>query len=103
MMRRRDFVGVAVAGAAGLTFANNANGTKAKSGGNIRPPDKSFLETLPKLMEIAQLPGVEIGVVQRGKPEWAHYEGFANADGKTPITAESIFPAASLGKQIFAY
>jgi CubicO group peptidase (beta-lactamase class C family) len=61
------------------------------------------LATLPKLMEIAQLPGIGIGVVQGGKLTWTHYEGLANADAKTPITAESVFPAASLGKQVFAY
>ena len=65
--------------------------------------DKSFLATLPKLMEIAQLPGLGIGVVQQNKISWTHYAGYANADGKTPITPESVFLVASLGKQVFAY
>src|SRR5256885_15272266 len=105
-MRRREFVGAGLAGAvgaAGLGWPVGAAATKAKRGGEIRPPDEKFLATLPKLMEIAQLPGIGIGVVQGGKVTWTHYEGFANADAKTRITAEVVFPAASLGKQVFAY
>jgi len=106
-MKRREFVGAAVAGAVasgmGLGLTSGAEATKNKLDGNIHPPGKEFLATLPKLMEIAQLPGIGIGVVQGGKLEWTHYEGLANADAKTPITAESIFPAASLSKQVFAY
>ncbi len=106
-LRRREFVGAAVASAVargmGLELGQGATARKTKLGGNIHPPGKEFLTTLPKLMEIAQLPGVGIGVVQGGKLAWTHYEGFANAQEKTPITAESIFPAASLSKQVFAY
>ena len=107
VIRRREFVGTALAagaaGAVGLGWPLGAAATRVKAGGEIRPPDEKFLVTLPKLMEIAQLPGIGIGVVQRGKLGWTHYEGFANADAKTPITAESVFPAASLSKQVFAY
>jgi len=105
-MKRREFVGAGFAGAFGvarLGWPVVAAATKTKIGGEIRPPDGKFLATLPKLMEIAQLPGIGIGVVQGGKVAWTHYEGLANADAKTPITAESVFPAASLGKQAFAY
>jgi CubicO group peptidase (beta-lactamase class C family) len=106
-MRQREFVGAAVAGAVvggmGLGLTQGATAAKTKLGGNIHPLGKEFLAKLPKLMEIAQLPGVGIGVVQGGKLAWTHYEGFANAQEKTPITAESIFPAASLSKQVFAY
>jgi CubicO group peptidase (beta-lactamase class C family) len=102
-LRRRKFVGIVATGAAGLGFASASQALKGKLGGEIHPPDKSFLATLPKLMEIAQLPGLGIGVVQQNKISWTHYAGYANADGETPITPESVFPAASLGKQLFAY
>src|SRR5258706_9380965 len=112
-MRRREFLGAAVSagvGAAGMGAGTvevrwplATAATKRKLGGEVRPPDEKFLARLPKLMEIAQLPGIGIGVVQGGRLAWTHYEGFANADAKTPITAESVFPAASLGKQVFAY
>lgn len=97
-MKRREFLGTAIAGAAISGLPVEPIGT-----GAILPPDEKFLGTLPKLMEIAQLPGIGIGVVQEGKVAWTRYDGFANAEAKTPITAESVFAAASLGKQVFAY
>lgn len=69
----------------------------------IVPPDKQFMTSLPHFMELAQLPGLGIGVVHGQQLIWEHYAGVANAKTKTPITARSIFPAASMGKQIFAY
>lgn len=61
------------------------------------------MASLPRLMELAQLPGLGMGVVQGDRLVWQHYTGVANALTKAPITAASIFPAASMGKQIFAY
>jgi Beta-lactamase len=34
---------------------------------------------------------------------WQHYAGVANVSTRVPITPESLFPAASMGKQPFAY
>jgi CubicO group peptidase (beta-lactamase class C family) len=69
----------------------------------IVPPDEQFMASLPRLMELAQLPGLEIGIVHGDRLVWQHYAGVANAQTKAPISPESIFPAASMGKQIFAY
>jgi len=55
-----------------------------------------------RLMEIAQLPGLDWRGAAR-KLAWKHHEGLANVDAKTPITSESVFPAASLSKQSVAY
>ena len=54
-------------------------------------------------MELAEVPGVGIGVVQGGKTAWRHYAGVANAKTREPIDAESLFPAASMGKPVFAF
>jgi CubicO group peptidase (beta-lactamase class C family) len=48
------------------------------------------------------LPGLGMAVVRRGQPVWQHYLGVANVTTKVPITADSLFPAAWLGKPIFA-
>jgi len=69
----------------------------------VVPPDKQFMVSLPRLMELAQLPGLGMGVIHGDRLVWQHYAGVANAINKTPISAGSIFPAASMGKQIFAY
>lgn len=61
------------------------------------------MDSLPRLMELAQLPGLGMGVIHGDRLAWEHYAGVANAVSKTPITPNSIFPAASMGKQVFAY
>lgn len=69
----------------------------------IVPPDKQFMASLPRLMELAQLPGLGMGVVHGDQLVWQHYAGVANAKTKAPITSTSVFPAASMGKQVFAH
>jgi CubicO group peptidase (beta-lactamase class C family) len=54
-------------------------------------------------MELAQLPGLGIGVVEDGKLAWQHYEGVSNRSTNAPIVPASLFPAASMGKQFFAF
>lgn len=54
-------------------------------------------------MELARLCGLGMAVVQDKKIGFEHYAGVANAKTKSPISAESLFPAASMGKQVFAY
>jgi len=61
------------------------------------------MATVPPLMELAQLPGLGMGVVHGDRLTWQHYAGVANAKTKTPILPASLFPAASMGKQVFAY
>jgi len=110
-MNRRQFAQSALAAPAMLSFPtipflpNLFVLAKAESPQPpvIRLPDNTFLDTLPHLMELALLPGLGIGVIQGDKLTWQHYVGFANAQTKAPITADSIFPAASMGKQVFAY
>ncbi len=44
-----------------------------------------------------------MGVVHEERLIWQHYAGLANTKTKKPISSESLFPAASMGKQVFAY
>lgn len=69
----------------------------------ITPPSDEFMATLPRLLELAHVPGLGIGVVNENRPTWCRYSGVANATTKVPITSDSLFPAASLGKVLFAY
>lgn len=100
-MNRRSFLQVAAAS----TFAAPALSSFATiklAAGSIHPPDEAFVATVPHLMDLAMLPGLGIGVVRAGQPLWQYYAGVANVKTKTPITANSLFPGASLGKPIFA-
>lgn len=53
-------------------------------------------------MELATLPGLAMAVVRPGKPVWRYRLGVANADQKSTIESDSLFPGCSLGKPIFA-
>jgi CubicO group peptidase (beta-lactamase class C family) len=100
-MNRRSFVQTAAASL--LAPSLPIRDLPAKNELGIRPPTSEFLATLPRLMELSALPGLGIGVVHSGQPPWLYYAGVANVTTKTPITADSLFPAASLGKQPFAF
>jgi len=64
----------------------------------------SDLETgIPDLMEKAEIPGLQIAVVRKGKVVWHKGFGIKNATTNTPVTDETIFEAASLTKPFFAY
>jgi CubicO group peptidase (beta-lactamase class C family) len=100
-MNRRAFLHLAAASTVVAPSLKGFAATKAGAGG-IHPPDNTFVATLPHLLDLAMLPGLGMAVVRAGQPVWQHYLGVANATTKTPISADSLFPAASLGKPIFA-
>lgn len=103
-MNRRQFSIAALA--CPLAYANDRRWQPANPGRvgiAIVPPDAQFMKKLPRLMEVAKLPGVGIGVVQNGRLVWEHYAGLAdNVTGRS-IDATTLFPAASLGKPVFAH
>jgi len=61
------------------------------------------MASLPRLMEVTKLPGVGIGVVHGDRLVWQHFAGVADKLTSRPINPETLFPAASLGKPVFAY
>lgn len=65
-------------------------------------PHASLLRHLPRLLELASVPGLALGVVERGRV-WSRGFGRAIEDPLQPATAETVFEGASLGKPLFAY
>lgn len=67
---------------------------------------KMAMETLqtvvPGLMATAVIPGVSIAIVH-GEEIWPKQFGVINASTNQPVTAQTIFQAASLSKPVFAY
>ena len=53
-------------------------------------------------MEYTQVPGFGAAVVRVGTPVWKYFTGLADVDSKRAIEENSLFPAASLGKPVFA-
>jgi CubicO group peptidase (beta-lactamase class C family) len=65
-------------------------------------PSSHLLRTLPRLLELAEVPGLALGVVQGGKV-WSRGFGKATETPRTPVSGETVFEAVSLGKPLFAY
>jgi len=100
MITRRDFVLATAAGTvAPWRIAPFARGAAQ------RPwiPTDGFLAGLPRLLELASVPGVAVAVLEGGEIVWRRAFGLANAETKAPVEADSVFPAASLGKPVFGY
>lgn len=65
-------------------------------------PNSQILRMLPLLLELAEVPGLALGIVQGGKV-WVRGFGRATETPRTPVSGETVFEAVSLGKPLFAY
>jgi CubicO group peptidase (beta-lactamase class C family) len=65
-------------------------------------PNAQLLRDLPRLLELASVPGLALAVVE-GERVWRRGFGQAIAELDQPVSEETVFEAASLGKPIFAY
>jgi CubicO group peptidase (beta-lactamase class C family) len=73
----------------------------------VTPPAKEAIRQLqkdiPDLMQKADVPGLSIALIRKGKVVWTGQFGVMNADTKKPVTPQTVFEAASLSKCVFAY
>jgi CubicO group peptidase (beta-lactamase class C family) len=98
-MTRRQFA-TAVAASVPAAFAAKPSGAAAE----IKRPDDRFLQTrLNALLDVTAVPGFGVGVVRDGRLAWERYQGVGEAGTKRHVSADTLFPAASLGKPVFAY
>ena len=58
--------------------------------------------TLVERMENYRVPGVSIAVINGYEIEWAKGYGVLDADESQPVTPETLFPPASIGKSLTA-
>lgn len=65
-------------------------------------PNADLLRHLPRLLELASVPGLALAVVDQGRI-WRRGFGRAIEDPAQPVSEETVFEAASLGKPVFAY
>lgn len=67
------------------------------------PLPAEFLARLPQLMEWANVPALSFAIIRDGKLALARGFGVREAGGKSKVDADTVFPAASLSKPLFAY
>ena len=65
-------------------------------------PNADLLRDLPRLLELASVPGLALAVVE-GKRVWRRGFGRAIEEPAQSVSEETVFEAASLGKPVFAY
>ena len=58
--------------------------------------------TLDEELTKYKVPGVSIAVVDRGRIVWSCGRGVLQAGGKEPVTAHTLFQAASISKPVSA-
>jgi CubicO group peptidase (beta-lactamase class C family) len=105
LSRRRFMLGSvgAVVGVAQSRVAWPAQAVPSfRSTGPSWQPNATLLRQLPRLLELASVPGLALAVVEDGKV-WARGFGRAIEDPAQAASAETVFEGASLGKPLFAY
>ena len=95
---RREFLAAAGTTVLAASFSASAQTRKTSA-----PFSKAFLDQLLKLMEWANVPGLAIAVIERGKLAWSQGFGVKKAGESEPVTKDTLFGAASLSKPLFAY
>jgi CubicO group peptidase (beta-lactamase class C family) len=96
-MTRRTFLAF-TAPVMGAGFASPAPRTVRP----IQSPAAWFLMRLPQLMEVSGTPGIAAVIIEKGRVVWDHYAGVLNAADPHGVTRDTMWPAASLGKPVFA-
>ena len=98
-IRRRTFLlGTFATFAASATFGQSAARRTAAVG-----LPSLFLKQLPQLMEWANVPGLAVATLKNGKPSWSDGFGVKKEGETAPVTADTLFGAASLSKPVLAY
>jgi CubicO group peptidase (beta-lactamase class C family) len=69
----------------------------------LKNPVERLEKDIPLLMKKADIPGMSIALIKKGKLIWNGVYGVVNADSRKPVTSETVFEAASLSKPVFAY
>lgn len=60
-------------------------------------------EQIARLMREGNVPGLSMAIVRKGRPTRLQGFGVRNSASKDPVTADTVFEAASLSKPVFAY
>jgi CubicO group peptidase (beta-lactamase class C family) len=109
-MKRRAFLTAsrrAVLGVSLLPFAPCSVGPLLFARPRDRAPWESLLaeleQQIPELMAEAKTPGLSIAIIRDAKLFWRRGFGVRDSASKAPVDHDTVFPAASVSKTVFAY
>ncbi|WP_165358973.1 serine hydrolase domain-containing protein [Spirosoma sordidisoli] len=60
-------------------------------------------KALPSMMDSTGISGLSVALIENGKVTWSSGLGIKNKGTKEPVSTQTIFRGASLGKPLFAY
>jgi CubicO group peptidase (beta-lactamase class C family) len=60
-------------------------------------------QQIPKWLEDANVPGLSLAIIDRGRLAWRRGFGVTDATSRTPMTTDTIFTCCSMTKPVFAY
>lgn len=105
---RRRFLVQGAAALAGASLPEPATDARAdlarrKSGTGTKKIIRDLETVLPEQMAREAVPGVSIALIRDGRLAWARGYGIRQKEREDPVTAETLFEAASLSKPVFAY
>lgn len=92
-----------------LVFALTATGqspvppTPPQSQTKAVPPAAANPLSIPELMRRANVPGMCVAYVRNAKLDHSNCYGVRNVQTREPVSADTVFEAASLSKPVFAY
>lgn len=103
-MNRRSWLTAGLAGGASLLALRlSASPPIRRRATGFGVPSESFLADLPRLMDLAAVPGLAMAVLPPRGRVWSMGTGLTGGDSPQPVSADTIFEAASLSKPVFAY
>lgn len=65
--------------------------------------ETTLRDRIPSLLEEAEIPGLQVAVIEDGALAWHAELGVRDAERREPVTSDTVFEAASLSKPVFAY
>lgn len=74
-----------------------------RSTGDVDQVQRIVDEAAPNLLQAAKVPGMSVALIQNHKVTWLGQYGLASVLDSKPVTADTIFEAASMSKPAFAY
>ena len=100
---RRTFIanGTCAVGA-GILLGTSSQTTKAAPELKLKRLSDRFLQRLPKMMEIANVPGTAVAFLENGRMSWSAGFGVKNATTRENVDGATVWQVGSLSKPVFA-